>query len=190
MTVSLRRVAPQATQSEHDRFAVVDAALVRQKALDAAANPRKREIHRFHAADGESLHRMLNALQPGTYVRPHRHLTPPKAEAFVLLSGVLGFIAFDEAGHFGWEDCLVLDPAKGMFAVDVPAGTWHAIVALAPDTVVFEVKPGPYAPTSDKDFASWAPAEGTSEALPFLMATEDRLRAFLRLPPRPWTPPL
>jgi cupin fold WbuC family metalloprotein len=186
VTVSLRRVSPQATQSDHGRFAVVDAALVRRKAVDAAANPRRREVHRLHAVDGETLHRMLNALQPGTYVRPHRHLTPPKAEVFVLLSGMLGFVAFDEAGRFGREDCLVLDPAKGTYAVDIPAGTWHAIVALAPDTVVFEAKPGPYAPASDKDFAPWAPAEGLPEAVAALMATEDRLRSLLDLPPRPW----
>jgi cupin fold WbuC family metalloprotein len=186
MTRTLRRVSPQATQSDHDRFAVVDAALIRQKARDAAANPRRREVHRLHAEDGETLHRMLNALQPGTYVRPHRHLTPPKAEAFILLSGRLGFVAFDDAGNFGRDDCLVLDAAAGSLAVDVPAGTWHAILALAPDTVVFEVKPGPFRPVSDKDFATWAPAEGTPEATTALMATEDRLRAFLDLPPRPW----
>ena len=185
MSGPLRRVSSLATQSDHDRFAVVDAALVAQKARDAAVNPRKREIHRFHAADAETLHRMVNAMQPGTYVRPHRHLTPPKAEAFMVLSGRVGFIAFDEAGHFGREDCVVLDRDQGALVVDVVAGVWHTIVALAPDTVAFEVKPGPYSPLSDKDFASWAPAEGTPESLAYMAATEDRLRTLLGLPPRP-----
>jgi hypothetical protein len=30
--------------------------------------------------------------------------------------------------------------------------------------VVFESKDGPYSPLNDKDFAPWAPVEGTSEA--------------------------
>lgn len=184
MPQPLRRISPQATQAGLHRFAAVDAALVGQKARDAAANPRGREIHRFHADDGATLQRMLNALQPGTYVRPHRHLTPPKAEAFVVLTGMLGFIAFDDEGRFGREDCLVLDRARETYAVDVVPGTWHAIVALVPDTVVFEVKPGPYGPGADKDFAAFAPAEGAPEAAAYLAALEARFRELTGLPPR------
>lgn len=186
MSLSLRRVSPLATRSEPGRFAVVDAALVRQKAADAACNPRRREIHCLHQTDEDTLHRMVNALQPGTYVRPHRHVHPPKAEAFVLLSGCLGFIAFAADGRFAREDCLVLAASRGTLAVDVPAGVWHTILALAPDTVTFEAKPGPYSPASDKDFAPWAPAEGTPEALTALAALEDRFRSLCALPSRRW----
>jgi cupin fold WbuC family metalloprotein len=182
----LRRISPLATQSEHDRFAVVDAALLAQKVRDAAANPRKREIHRFHADDAAALHRMINAIQPGTYVRPHRHLSPAKDEAFVLLSGCMGFICFRDDGSFDREDCAVLDRETGVLAVDAPAGGWHAILALAPDTALFEIKPGPYSPMSDKDFAPFAPAENDPSALAYLMATENRFRALMGLPPRPW----
>jgi cupin fold WbuC family metalloprotein len=184
--VTLRRISPLATQSQHDRFAVVDAALLAQKAFDAAANPRKREIHRFHAEDAARLQRMVNALQPGSYVRPHRHLTPPKDESFVLLAGCMGFISFQDDGSFGREDCAVLNRELGVLAVDAPAGGWHAIMALAPDTAVFEIKPGPYSPMSDKDFATFAPAEDDPSAQAYLMATEDRFRELMGLPPRPW----
>ena len=47
---------------------------------------------------------------------------------------------------------------------------------LEPDTVVFEVKPGPYQPTSDKDFAPWAPAEGGPDAPAYLADLEARFR--------------
>ncbi len=182
----LRRISPLATQSDHDRFAVADAALLAQKARDAAANPRRREIHRFHATDAATLHRMINAIQPGTYVRPHRHCDPPKDEAFVLLSGCMGFICFRDDGTFGPEDCVVLDRDAGVLAVDAPAGGWHAILALAPDTAVFEVKPGPYSPVSDKDFAPFAPAEADPVAMEYLKATEDRFRTLMGLEPRAW----
>jgi cupin fold WbuC family metalloprotein len=184
--VSLRRISPLATQSQHDRFSVVDAALLAQKARDAAANPRKREIHRFHADDAATLQRMINAVQPGTYVRPHRHLTPPKDESFVLLTGCMGFISFRDDGSFGREDCAVLDRERGVMAVDALAGHWHAILALAVDTAVFEIKPGPYSPLSDKDFAPFAPADDDPAALDYLMATEDRFRQLTGLPPRGW----
>ena len=184
--VALRRISPLATQSDHDRFAVADAALLTQKARDAAVNPRKREIHRFHSEDAATLHRMINALQPGSYVQPHRHLTPPRDEAFVALTGSLGFIAFQDDGSFGPDDCAVLDRDRGVLSVDVLAGQWHAILALAPDTTAFEVKSGPYVPMTAKEFAPFAPAETDPAARAYLMATEDRFRRLLGLPPRAW----
>ena len=39
------------------------------------------------------------------------------------------------------------------------AGVWHGVLALDPDTVILEIKRGPY-DNSDKVFAEWAPAEG------------------------------
>lgn len=185
--IPLRRISPLATQSEHDRFAVVDAALLAQKSRDAAANARRREIHRFHAGDAAALHRMINAVQPGTYVRPHRHRNPPKDESFVLLTGRMGFICFKDDGSFDREDCVVLDRDAGVYALDAPAGGWHAILALVPDTTLFEVKPGPYSPVDDKDFAPFAPSgEDPDAAMRYLRATEDRFRTLMGLPGRDW----
>jgi len=36
------------------------------------------------------------------------------------------------------------------------------------DSVVLEIKKGPYDPVKDKQFASWAPKEGTPEAIAYL----------------------
>jgi cupin fold WbuC family metalloprotein len=181
-----RRIGPGATESGHDRFAVVDAALLAAKAADARGNPRLRDMHRFHAADVDNPHRMVNSLQPGSYVRPHRHLSPAKSEAFVLLAGSLGHVVFADDGSFTAADCVLLDRERGVLAIDVRPGLWHAVFALAPDTAVFEVKPGPYAPLDDKDFAPFAPAEGSPGAAAYLADLEDRFRALMGLPPRAW----
>jgi len=53
-------------------------------------------------------------------------------------------------------------------AVELPPGAWHSLVALAPNTVLFEVKPGPYWPTGENDFAAWAPKEGDASAPVFV----------------------
>ncbi len=37
-------------------------------------------------------------------------------------------------------------------------------MALRDDTVMFEIKQGPYQPTADKDFLPQFPTEGTAEA--------------------------
>ena len=49
-------------------------------AQQASASPRKRKNHNFHPEAGDPIQRMLNALNPGTYVQPHRHISPLKRE--------------------------------------------------------------------------------------------------------------
>jgi hypothetical protein len=42
------------------------------------------------------------------------------------------------------------------------------MIVQAPDTVIFEVKKGPYNPETDKKFASWSPEEGSPDVKKFL----------------------
>lgn len=175
--MALFRVSPLATRAEPGRWTAIDRALLLEKARDAAANPRLREIHCFHQEDGAPLQRMLNALQPGTYGRPHRHLSPAKDEGFVLLAGRAGVAVFEEDGTLADENLILLDQEAGVPGVDIRAGAWHTLVCLAPDTVLYEVKNGPYAAVDDKDFAPWAPLPGTDAARDYLRGLEARFRA-------------
>ncbi|MBN2309579.1 MAG: WbuC family cupin fold metalloprotein [Candidatus Hydrogenedentes bacterium] len=180
------RVSPAATRSCHDTLAVVDGALIEAKARDAAASARGREIHCFHTGNEDTLQRMLNALQPGSYITPHQHGRPPKAESIVLLAGSLGFVPFAEDGTPDIAGSVLLDGPRGRYAVDFRAGLWHTFFALEPGTVLFEVKPGPYDPDTDKQFAPWAPPEGDARAAAYLAGIEDSFRAYWNLPGRPW----
>jgi cupin fold WbuC family metalloprotein len=121
-------------------------------------SPRQRIIQPFHRAESASLHRMFNAVQPGSYIAPHRHLEPPKDESWIVLQGALAFFTFDEQGNI--EECLEVRAGSDVFGVDLEPGVYHSFFALEPDTVVYEVKTGPYAPSNDKAFAPWAPREG------------------------------
>ena len=184
------RISPVATKSSHEAVAFIDHDLVQRKAHDARRNPRKREIHIFHQGDDDVLQRMLNAIQPGSYIRPHRHLDPPKSESLVLLQGSLGYVSFHDDGSLSEDGLLLLDAERGVYGCDIRPSIWHTIFALVPDTVLFEVKPGPYRPASDKDFAPWAPREYSPEAAAFLAQLEDGFRRLWGLPPRPWTLPV
>lgn len=121
-----------------------------------------RKNYNFHAGAGDNPHRMLNVLLRGTYVRPHRHVAPPKSEAFIPLTGRVGIICFDEDG--GRVGHYLLDAAGRIRGIDLAPGVWHTVVALDDISVCYEVKPGPWEPASDKDFAGWAPEEATEEA--------------------------
>jgi cupin fold WbuC family metalloprotein len=101
---------------------------------------------------------MFNAVQPGSYIAPHRHLDPPKDESWIVLQGALAFFTFDEQGKI--EECCEVRSGSDVFGVDLEPGVYHSFFALEPDTVVYEVKTGPYAPNNDKAFAPWAPREG------------------------------
>ncbi|WP_187170502.1 WbuC family cupin fold metalloprotein [Salidesulfovibrio onnuriiensis] len=140
--------------------------MLAQTATLSRQSPRGRIIQRLHKTDDAPLHRMFNAMQPGTYLRPHRHLNPPKSEAFVMLAGAVRFVEMDDAGKIlGWFD---MRAGSETFGVDVEPGVWHALLVLEPDSIIFEVKNGPYTRASDKDFAPWSPEEGTPEAHAYL----------------------
>ena len=141
---------------------ILDQNLLDQLCTQAASRDRKRINHNFHDSENDIVQRMCNALQLGTYVQPHRHLSPAKPEFFLVLQGRAYILLFDDHGKV--LERVELDAHGPVRAAEIPQGAWHTIGALSGDTVVFEVKPGPYLPTSDKDFAPWAPREGEPEA--------------------------
>ena len=170
MSSSYRR----ALDAPAGELVVLSRALVEEVTEASRTSPRRRIIQPFHKEDAELLHRMFNVIQPDSYVRPHRHLEPPKAEAWVVLRGALAFFTFEDDGRV--RDCLSLEAGGEHFGVDLAPGIFHGLVALAPDTVIYEVKTGPYAPANDKTFASWAPAEGTPEATGYLTSLREEFR--------------
>ncbi len=130
-----------------------------QSVVDKAkASPRLRANHNFHAAADDNPHRFLNVLTYGTYIAPHRHKAPPKAESFIVLEGEIAFFIFDDAGNI--DQTFRLGPGHAARGIDLAPGLWHTLAALSPYAVCYEVKPGPYDAATDKEFASWAPQEG------------------------------
>jgi len=126
------------------------------------SSSRRRVIQPFHRSESATLQRMFNAVQPDSYIPPHRHLDPPKAESWIVLRGALAFFTFDDEGVI--TECLEIRAGGEIFGVDLEPGVYHTFFALEADTVVYEVKDGPYSATTDKAFPEWAPREGTPEA--------------------------
>jgi cupin fold WbuC family metalloprotein len=122
---------------------------------DAKANPRRRSHLLLHAGHDDQVQRLLIALQPGSYIRPHQH--SQQWEMLVLHRGRLDVLAFTQDGVLLARHRL--DGSAPI--VQIPAKTWHVGIALEPGTIVMEVKPGPYRPN---EFADWAPEENTPAA--------------------------
>lgn len=105
---------------------------------------------------------MVNAVEPESYVRPHRHLRPDKVEVFLCLRGRGALVTFDDGGAI--QDVAILSADGDCWGAEVPPGTWHTLVSLEPGSVFYEVIEGPYDPDSHKKFAPWAPGEEEGQA--------------------------
>lgn len=141
---------------------LIDTALLDRVSREALLSPRLRKNLNFHLDDSAPSNRLLNAVEPGSYVAPHRHLDDTKDETFVVLRGKFGVVLFDEGGDVSGK--AVLDSTGPVFGVTIPYGTFHSIVSLAPGSVFFESKAGPYAALAPAERAAWAPAENDPAA--------------------------
>ncbi len=128
---------------------------------ESKISPRKRKNYNFHTEAADTMQRMLNVLQKGSYVHPHKHENPDKREVFILLKGKILVVEFTDAGEI-MRHCL-LDVEKGEYGVELAPCIYHAIYALEADSIVYELKDGPYDVSDDKNFAPWAPSEDESE---------------------------
>ena len=149
----------------------IDTALLDEVSRFAAASPRRRKNFNFHRSEADAAHRLLNAIEPGSYIQPHRHLDPAKDETLVVVRGRLGAVVFDEAGSV--VDTAVLVAGGERFGIDLLHGTYHTVLALEPGTVFLEAKAGPFRPLEMAEQAPWAPAEGARDAQAYLGALRD-----------------
>ena len=148
------------------RIAFIDAALLDATSRLAAGTPRRRRNYNFHASDAAGCNRLLNAIEPGSYVRPHCHADPEKDETLLVLRGVLGVLEFDADGRVSGK--ALLRAGGEALGVDVAHGTFHSLLALEAGTVFFEAKAGPYRPLAPGEAASWAPQEASAQAGAYL----------------------
>jgi len=63
---------------------------------EAAASPRKRKNLNLHDRMDDTVQRLFNAIEPGTYIRPHRHGYPSTWEVVYFVRGSAVFLVFDE----------------------------------------------------------------------------------------------
>lgn len=144
---------------------LISGSLFNAVAALAGASPRLRMNYNFHSDPADNPHRLLNVLLRGTYIRPHRHLAPPKSELFLVLEGIADVIIFDDHGAIAERYRLGEESLEDrLWGVDISPGVWHTILPRTARVVCFEAKPGPWVPASDKEFASWSPAENDPDA--------------------------
>jgi cupin fold WbuC family metalloprotein len=145
-----------------DLMKLINESLLDRVSAQALESPRKRMNHNFHAELNDPVNRLLNAMEPGTYLPPHRHLNPDKDETFLVLRGAVVIFIFDSRGTV--LSSTEVSPRRGVYGMELEAGVWHSLAVLEPATVVYEVKRGPFAPLSPENIAEWAPSPDDTTA--------------------------
>jgi cupin fold WbuC family metalloprotein len=102
----------------------------------AKQSPRRRANLNLHQPH-DTLQRMINVMLSGTYCQPHQHANPDKLEIFTILQGEAAVIAFDAQGSI--QDYAHLQASGPIRQAEISARTWHTVMALSPEAILYEV---------------------------------------------------
>ncbi len=119
---------------------IIDEQLIDKVVEKAKKSPRLRMNYNFHQSLNDKCHRFLNALEIGTQIPVHHHVT--KDETFIILKGKVRVNTYNDNGEI--IDSIVLSSESGRYGVDIPKNTWHGLECLESGSVIFEVKEGPF----------------------------------------------
>jgi cupin fold WbuC family metalloprotein len=152
----------------------ISADFISELSQKAKENPRKRLHHNFHKDYREKVQRLLNACGPNSYFRPHCHADSGVTESIILIRGKLVVVEFNMDAEI--VDHFILEAGTGNVGVELPPECWHTMIALEENTVMYEIKEGPFDPNRKKQFAEWAPEEGSETAASFNAETLKKLK--------------
>lgn len=151
---------------------VVDQHVLDALTSRAKATPRLRQHQNLHESYQDPCQRLLNAVEPGSYLRPKRDVSVPRDKLLVALRGRFALLRFDDNGCITDVAEFTADGVGGV-AVEVAPTCWSTVVSMKTGSVLLEVRSGPFDPNHLGDFAPWAPEpedEGATEYLRRLQA--------------------
>lgn len=135
-------------------------------AAKARSSPRRRHHLLLHASHDEPCQRMVIAMEPDSYIQPHRHADSATNEALLALRGAFVLLVFDDGGDV--TDVRRLGAEGDVTVAELEPHVWHTVLSLGAGAVLFETKSGPFRQEAAKRFAPWAPPEGAPEAQAYL----------------------
>lgn len=147
-----------------------------QISSEAKQSRRLRKNYNFHTRDEDICHRLLNAMEPDSYIQPHRHLDANKDETLVVIRGKMGMIIFDHNGMITEKS--LLEPIGNVMMVNIPHGIFHTWISLEERSVFFEAKAGPFIPLTQDEKAHWAPKEGDESSIGYLASLKKLFEVY------------
>lgn len=151
--MALVRKSPEVFLAEGPISAIGRSELDILKAAVKASAKRRARIN-THPDGEDTLHEMIIAIDPSSYVRPHKH--PGKSEAFHIVEGDVDIVVFRDDGEI--DRILPLGaPGSGRsFYYRMSAPFFHTLVIRSDVLIVHEITNGPFRPQATI-FADFAP---------------------------------
>ena len=125
----------------------IDTALLDSLTEQAKSSPRLRMNYDLRNSSEDTSQRMLNAIEPESVVPIHRH--KKTSETLVVLRGRVIEEYYDDSGVF--YESVEVAPQGPVYALNIPAGTWHTLRSLESGTVILEMKDGAFEPIGEDD---------------------------------------
>lgn len=91
------------------------------------------------------------------------------------MRGAFALVLFDDEGGIVAIERFGTEKHGGAAGVELAPGAWHTVLALTEGAVLLELKAGPFIPTAAKEFAPWAPEEGSVEGASYIAALHQRI---------------
>lgn len=126
---------------------IINDTFLNELSKSAVNSSRLRMNKDMRTTPADNSQRNINALEPGTIVPIHRHRQ--SSESCIVIRGSLISIFYDDNGNVTQE--IKIQPQKGVYGINIPAGQWHTVKILEPNTIIFEAKDGEYEPLSSSD---------------------------------------
>lgn len=126
---------------------LINKELLDKVSSEAKRNQRLRMNLNFHDSLDAPSQRLLNAMEPDTVIPIHRHKTT--SETYIILRGKIRLLLYSDNGHV--LESVILSPDTENIGYNISKGQWHTLEVLASNTVIFEVKDGPYQPLNEND---------------------------------------
>ncbi len=121
--------------------------------------PKGRARINAHPGSDDELHEMIIAIEPGSYICPHKH--PGKSESFHIIEGQVDIVVFSEAGNIERIVSLAAKGGRHPFYYRMSTPHFHTLIIRSDLLVVHEITNGPFLPTGTI-YAAFAPEEDDS----------------------------
>jgi len=129
---------------------------IRRLFNDADGSSRQRAHHLLHNAHSDKVQRLVIALKRKSYIQPHSHSQFHQWESFIVLSGQVKLMTFDESGQV-----LCVELLEQGNIIEIPPNVIHTLLSITDESLIYEVKEGPFLEQFAKKTENWAPAENS-----------------------------
>lgn len=124
------------------------------------ASPKRRARINAHPDGEDALHEMIIAIDPTSYIRPHKH--PGKSEAFHIIEGDVDIVVFDDEGEIDRVVALGAPGSGRSFYYRMSKPFFHTLIIRSDMLIVHEITNGPFRPQGTV-FADFAPEDTERE---------------------------